>query len=451
MDTEGMIIKVAPGYIVGGKRERVLSRGRGRSRMGFFGSALAVCLLIPVAAGAIKAGPGVLDVRATLAIVLDNNVNYTADNAEEAVEAQLSPGISYELPIGHHSLKLGYHSTLVRRDDQNANALRQSPFGILSLTFPGGLDITAVDRISLVQDRKEDENEELDSPDYAINQASVNGSYVQSGVMTVVADFRHTTYRYESTAEYRNSDGNDISASVAVPVSERLAMLAVGRWANEVSPDVPVRNYRNYNMMGGVRVFGASRVKFDITAGYQSFDYYDDPSEKPENSFALRLASSAVLSPIVNLETNVATDVRAGALVSGTAEFCPLAKTRVIAEFSRTANRTFFLNHKYYINTDVELLIKQEVLRATELYAKLSYAWIDYPRTDDATNSSNPGANTREDIRSGWRIGLQYETGPWAVLGLFGEFQQRESNVDVPFSNYMRTMIGASATVHSPL
>lgn len=451
METEAMVITVTPGNQIDPKGRRTPSRWGSTFRAGLLGIGAIVCSLKPVVALAIEAGPGALDVRMTIAYLLDTNINYTSANTEEAVEAQLSPGISYDLPMGDHSLEVGYYGTVIASRNPDADALRQSPFGILSLSFPGGLDISAMDRASLVQNRKQEGNGGLDNPDYLVNQASVDAIYGDPDARMVTAFYRNTAYRYESRAEYRNSDGNELSATAAVPVSARMAILTIGRWANEVSPDLPVRNYRNYNIMGGMRFSGAGRFDLDIAGGYQSFHYYDDPLEEPENSYSLRAALSADVSPDLNLEMTVGSDVRAGVAFSGSAEFYPRTQTSVTAKFSRTAERTFFQDHKYYINSDVEFLIKQQVLRATELYAKLWYAWIDYPRIENTANSNNLGANAREDTRSGWRIGLQYEMGSWVALGLFGEYQRRESNVDVPFSNYKRTVIGVSATIHSPL
>ncbi|KPL05859.1 hypothetical protein AMJ86_10570 [bacterium SM23_57] len=116
--------------------------------------------------------------------------------------------------------------------------------------------------------------------------------------------------------------------------------------------------------------------------------------------------------------------------------------------FTREALRSFYLNHKYFTSTAVDFMVKQHVLQTVSMYGKTWYGLAEY---DNSSTNINPfGQDPREDTRWGWRIGLQYAWSSWVNLGFYGEFQQRDSNVDIPFGNYDRTLIGATASFHSP-
>ena len=101
--------------------------------------------------------------------------------------------------------------------------------------------------------------------------------------------------------------------------------------------------------------------------------------------------------------------------------------------------------------TSADFLVKQHIMQSTSLYAKMWYSRLEYKRSAIVEIYSGASSDTREDTFQGWRVGMQYEMGAWVDVGLYGEFQQRDSNFSLPFGDYKRTLIGANATFHSPL
>ena len=240
------------------------------------------CVLLmftPIMIHAIELGAGSLDVNLTTSAVLDNNVHYAKENPEEAVQAQMTPGISYTLPFGFHRLSLGYQGTVVASDQEQTNSLRHSPFGSLIFQFPGGLESEFSDRFTHIQDKRKEEYEEIDGPDYVVNQGEFTGRFVRSGFSYFDVFYRNTIYRYESRAEYRNSDGHAAGGKIAVPMSYNVGLLLAGDWEIEELDDMPIRSYVIYQAAGGLRFEGPARFHLEVLGGFQSYDYYDDPSE----------------------------------------------------------------------------------------------------------------------------------------------------------------------------
>ncbi|KPL05860.1 hypothetical protein AMJ86_10575 [bacterium SM23_57] len=229
---------------------------------------LAFVLIIASSLWAMQLGPGTLDLSLTVAGALDDNVYYSKDNTKEAAEAQVSPGISYTLPVSSHRFSLGYQGSVITSDQEKANSLRQSPFGLLYFDFPGGLELKIRDRFTQVQDEKTPENEEIDGPDYIVNQAETVGMFTKSGIITAEAYYHNTIYRHETRAQDRDSDGHEAGGEIAVPVSSLVAILAVSQWGMEEVPERPVRNYQTYNITGGLRFSGPAGFDLDLTAGY---------------------------------------------------------------------------------------------------------------------------------------------------------------------------------------
>jgi hypothetical protein len=433
---------------IGGNILRELDR---LIRLGLMTVICAASALAVPASWAIKLGPGSLDLSAGVGAILDDNVNYSSANTEEAVEAQVSPGIAYRIPFGYHSFELGYHGTLLASKKDNANSLRQSPYAALTLDFPGGLGLSFRDRFDQVHDTRQPELEELNGPDFVENQAYLEGNYSKSGVVNASAYYQNTLYRYETRADERNSDGNVAGATVAVPISPRVAILTIGEWGNEKIPELSAKNYRSYNVMGGLRFSGAARFDLDVTAGYQAFDYYEDPNEVSDEGYSVQAALSAGITSNLKLEMTAGSDVRSSADLSGSVEFFPRTQTSMYLNVTRGAQRSFFQDYKYYVITAADFLVSQRVLQTTSLYAKVWYSLLEYKRSAQIENPQGASSDPRKDTFRGWRIGMQYEIGSWVELGLYGESQQRDSNFDLPFGEYKRTVIGANATIHSPL
>jgi hypothetical protein len=399
---------------------------------------------------AVDLGPGNLDIGITVAGAWDDNVNYTSEDAEHAYETQLMPGITYVLPVQHHELSMGYHATIIASSEQDANSLRQTPTVELLLDFPGGLSAHINDHFTHVQDEKKEENEELDGPDYITNQAEVAGKFHAAGLMAVSTFYRNILYRYESRAEDRNSDGHQAGGRISLPLSTRFALVVLAEWAAEEVAEQPVRNYQSYHAAGGLHFSGPARFDIELAGGYQSLEYPDDPVEEPEESAYVRGSLSVGVTSSLRATLDISTDVRADVAFSVTVEYTPKIYTKIRIGFARSTQRSFFMDNKYFVNNSVDLIVNQRLYQRVTAYAKTWYALSEYEKGNGVSNLSDTVREAREDTRWGVRAGLQYTMDSWVSAGAYGEFQQRDTNVSIPFADYQRTVIGANISFHVP-
>jgi hypothetical protein len=388
---------------------------------------------------------GKLDLELTLAGNWDSNVNYTETNPEAAMEAQVIPELNYILPFSHHTFSVGYQATVMMGNRANARAFLQSPTASLSLDFPGGLKTDLTDIFSRVQNYRKEETVELTGPDYMVNQAGITSSFSRPGATGFNAYYQNTIYRYEPRGRDRNSDGNEVGGRVMVPVSTDLAILASGKWAEERVSGHLDRNFLEYQAGGGIHFSGPSRLDLDATIGFQSFDYIDDPNYEVDRSILVDADITAVISASVSAEAEVSTDARSNVAFSGSVDLAPRVNTTVHVGFYRGVLRTFYLDSKYYVDNTMNLMVRQQLFQRFTVYAESQYS------LDRFNNSGSIGnIPARQDTRWRWRTGIEYAMGTWIELGLRGEYQKRDSNISMAYTEYQRTVIGFSATFSTP-
>ena len=394
---------------------------------------------------AVELGAGKLDIGMTLTGAWDDNVNYADTSTEEATEVQFMPGVNYTLPFQHHQFSVGYLGTYVTSNHQNARSIRHSPTAGLLLDFPGDLQIEISDIFSRVQDYRKEETEELVGPDYALNQAGVTIGFNRPGLVNYSANYQNIIYRFEPSSSDRNSDNNEVGTGMMIPFSQTVAGLVNGRWVEERVFEHTERSYKNFEIGTGVHYSGPSHVDFELTLGYQSFVYMDDPNNNIEESLLGKAEINAAMSSSLSANFEIHSDIRANSAFSGSLDLTPRTNTTVHIGFSREISRTFYQDSKYYIDNIVSMMVRQRLFERFSVFGEGQYAFAKFEKSETIVDVPN-----REDTRRKWRAGIQYAVGNWIELGIQGEHQKRESNVSIAYAEFSRTVIGISATFKTP-
>jgi hypothetical protein len=411
----------------------------------FFGIGCWLLFLIVHNIWAMELGVGSLDLKLTLTGAWNDNVNYDSTNTEEATEARFMPGVDYTLPFKHHHLSVGYLGTYVTSNKQNARAIRHSPTADLLLDFPGDLQLEFSDIFSRVQDYRKDETEELVGPDFALNQAGATISFNHPESVNIETDYQNIVYRYEPRGSDRDSDKNEVGAGIIFPVSQPVAGLFNGRWAEERVFEHTDRSYKDLKIGTGIHYSGPSHVDLELTLGYQTFVYEDDPNDNIEESLFGKAEINVLISTFLSTNFEIHSDIRSNSAFSGTMDITPRVNTTVHVELSKEVRETFYLYSKYYVEHVVDIMIQQQFFNRFSVFGECQYTVANYEKSEAMNDMPN-----RKDVWRKWRAGLQYALGNWIELGIRGEYQSRDSNISVAFAEYERTVVGVSATFRTP-